>query len=196
MKSLAEDGFRTYGQIKRLTFVNCTAKNMRGGFELRTNQGDVRLTNCTATGNERGFWVGGGAVVEKCKGDAEYGPLLFVEGDNATVDVALMPASSDKLVHAIATIHGAGHKVTITPWQDQQRDRPTPIRVGYVQPGAGEGMSPFGQRATRDVTLRNETTMPVVVGEQASHCKIVTRGEVTENLGKEIAVERIEPKGE
>ena len=38
MKSLAEDGFRTYGQVKNLTFIHCTAKNMRGGFELRTRE--------------------------------------------------------------------------------------------------------------------------------------------------------------
>jgi len=187
VKSLAEDGFRTYGQHKNLTFVNCTAKNMRGGFELRTKTG-VRLENCSAIGNERGFWVSSGAVVVNCRGDAQYGPLLFVEGDGVAVDLELLPTGSDATVHALATIHGAGHKVIITSSQNGNSRRPVPILVGYSQPSAGEGMSPIGERPTRDVTLRNETAMPVVIGAQATDGTITTLGPVLENAGAKITV--------
>src|SRR5690606_33592513 len=62
MKSLCEDGFRTYGGIKNISFKNCMAKNTRGGFELRTN-GGIYLENCTTIGTERAYWVGDGAQV-------------------------------------------------------------------------------------------------------------------------------------
>ncbi|MFW5988403.1 MAG: HEAT repeat domain-containing protein, partial [bacterium] len=72
MKSLSEDGFRTYGGTGKITFINCKAKNMRAGWELRT--GNAYLENCESTGNERGFWIGENSTVVKSRGDARYGP--------------------------------------------------------------------------------------------------------------------------
>jgi hypothetical protein len=187
MKALSEDAFRTYSQNKNLTFKNCTATNMRGGFELRTKAG-VHVEHCTAIGCERGYWVSSGAVVTDCKGDAQYGPLLFVEGDNASIELQLMPTESKMNVHALATIFGTGNKVTISPWQNKERSRLVPIMVGYGTPAAGAGMAPIPERATRGVTLKNETTMPVVVGKQAVECEIITRGSVQENLGRDISI--------
>jgi parallel beta-helix repeat protein len=190
MKALSEDGFRTYGQHRNLSLRNCTAVNMRGGFELRTKAG-VRLENCTATGCERGFWISSGAVVVRCRGDAQYGPLLFAEGDNASVDLELSPAKSKMNVHAVAAIYGTGNKVALKPSPGGSRTRPAPILVGYGPPGMGEGMSPIPEKAARGLTLTNETTMPVVIGAQAGVCVIVTRGPVQENKGKDIAIKRL-----
>lgn len=184
MKSLAEDGFRTYGDHKNLSFRNCTAKNMRGGFELRTKTG-VRLENCTAIGNERGFWVADRAMVINSRGDAQYGPLVYVEGDRASVELELMPAESDRIVHALATIHGTGHVVMIKPSERAERARPLPIMVGYSQPSAGEGMAAIAAKTTRTVRLRNETAMPVVISAQATGCDVTTRGQLLENAGKD-----------
>ena len=191
MKSLAEDGFRMYGQIEKLTFKNCVSKNMRAGFELRTD-GGVHLENCTAIGNERGFWVAGNAEVRNSKGDAQYGPLLFLEGDNASVELELIPTESAMTVHALATVHGAGHQVTIAAAQDKDLQRPLPILVGYSQPGGGEAMSPYGQRTTTDLILRNETLMPVIIGTEASDCQITTLGPVQQNLGEAVSVRTLE----
>lgn len=187
MKSLSEDGFRTYGQHTNLTFRNCTARNMRGGFELRTKTG-VRLEHCAAFGCERGFWISTDAVVRDCRGDAQYGPLLFLEGDNATVNLKLQPTESTNEVHALATIHGTGHEVTIAPAGGEERKRPLPILLGYRQPGAGEGMSPISEDSARNITLRNETTMPIEISRQAVGCEIVTRGPVSKNAGTDIAI--------
>jgi len=188
VKSLAEDGFRTYGRHRNLTFKNCTATNMRGGFELRTREG-VRLENCTAVGNERGFWVSSGVKMIGCKGDARFGPLLFVEGEGANVDLELLPAESDRVVHALATVHGSGHRVSIKP-SGGERTRAIPIVLGYGTPGAGEGMAPIPEREAKGVTLVNGTLMPVVVGAKASDCELLTRGPVRENAGKGILVKQ------
>lgn len=161
MKSLAEDGFRTYGQNKNLTFINCVARNMRGGFELRTQE-PVRLVNCAAYGNERGFWVRG-AVMENCRGDAEFGPLLFVEGRNSRIDLAVLPAASDRIIHALALVHGDGHHIRLTA-PEGERPSPLPVRIGFGTPGAGEGMAAIPTRPARSIRLENLTANPVELG--------------------------------
>ncbi len=166
MKSLCEDGYRTYGQNKNITFINCTAKNTRGGFELRTN-GGVRLENCTTIGTERAYWVGNGAVIKNCKGDANYGPLLFLEGSGVEVDLCVVPDESDRTVHALATIQGKNNKVLLRPYEEKNRKKELPILVGYTHPEHGEAMSPYGQAPCTNLQLVNETSMPVVWGEQA-----------------------------
>lgn len=179
MKSLAEDGFRTYGNTNGVTFINCTAKNMRAGWELRTS-GPIRIENCTSIGNERGFWVGSDAIVRNSRGDAKYGPLLFLEGDGSLVELELIADESEMNVHSIATIHGSEHKVSILPWRGENRSRKIPILIAYSQPGGGEGMSPYGQRPARRVSLTNGTVMPVVIGSQARDCEIDSVGAVTD----------------
>lgn len=187
MKALSEDGFRTYGQHKNLVLKSCTAKNMRGGFELRTKTAP-RLENCTATGCERGFWVGDGAVVAGCRGDAQFGPLLYAEGDKATVEVELLPAEAAVTLHAVAAIQGVGNKVAILSAPDGGRVHALPILVGFGPPGMGENMAPFSERNTRDLQLRNETMMPVVIGEKADKSEIITRGPVKENKGRGLVI--------
>jgi hypothetical protein len=191
MKSLSEDGFRTYGQHKNLVLKNCTAKNMRGGFELRTKTA-VRLENCTAIGCERAFWVSSGASVTDGRGDAQFGPLLFVEGDNASVELELLPAESAMNVHALATIQGSGHKIDIKPSSTGQRTKSLPILIGYGTPMMGEGMVVIPEQNARSITLRNGTKMPVVIGRKASGGEIVTLGAVQENLGKNVVVKKLE----
>ncbi len=178
MKVLCEDGFRTYNADNRnIRFINCTAKHTRGGFELRT-KGGTYLENCTTIGCERAYWVSDNSVVRGCKGDANYGPLLFVEGSNADVEIMLTPTQSDRVVHAIATIHGDNNSVTISPYNGENRSTQLPILIGYREPLHGEMMSPFTQAPSTGLKLVNNTTMPVVIGEQSSDFKITSVGEV------------------
>lgn len=186
MKALSEDGFRTYTTHKNLVLKNCTAKNMRGGFELRTKTGP-RLENCTAIGCERAFWVSDGATVSKCKGDTQYGPLLYVEGNGATVNVELLPTESPKAtVHAIAALYGSGNQVTLTA--SGSRVHALPILVGYCPPAMGENMVAHSERSCGGLRLRNETSMPVIIGEKVRKSEITTRGTVKENRGRENTV--------
>lgn len=196
VKSLCEDGFRTYGNHPNLVLKNCTAKNMRGGFELRT-QTAPRVENCTAVGCERGFWVSSGASLIKCRGDTQHGPLLYAEGNNARIDLQLLPLEADKVtVNAIAAIQGGGHHVTLAPTPLGRRMHALPILVGYGAPGMGENMAPYSEKDASGVILRNDTTMPVIVGAQASKCEITTLGPVTENKGKKVVVLSLAAPGE
>lgn len=187
MKSLCEDGFRTYGQIKNIHFKNCTAKNTRGGFELRTN-GGIHLENCTTIGTERAYWVGDGALVKNCRGDAGYGPLIFIEGSNVDVEMLVMTAESSCLVHALGTIQGKDNHVVLKSENGIQRTKELPILIGYTHPEHGESMSPFGEGEVTGLRFSNETGMPVIIGEQASGCEIETNGPVLENKGTDIKI--------
>jgi len=190
MKALSEDGFRTYGQHPNLSFTNCTAQNMRAGFELRTKAG-VQLEHCTAVGCERAFWVSSHAVVRHCRGDAQYGPLLFLEGDDARVELELLPAESALQVHALAIIQGRGHQVAIKPAAGDQRSQPVPILLGYAQPMMGDGMAPIPERDARQIVLRNETAMPVIVSRGVRDGEIVSQGPVAEHHGQGVKLERL-----
>lgn len=193
MKSLSEDGFRTYGEHTNLVIRNCTAKNMRGGFELRSRAG-ARVEHCTAIGNERGFWVSTAAQVVKCRGDAQFGPLLIVEGDRASVELELLPEESDRIVHALALVEGAGHRIALQASASGERTKPVPVLIGYGAPSMGEGMAPTPEHRARDVVLRNDTAMPVVVSPTATGGSIFTRGNVLENKGKGVAVSMLEAR--
>lgn len=190
MKSLCEDGFRTYGQNKNIRFKNCTAKNTRGGFELRTN-GGVILENCTVIGAERAYWFGNNAVVKKCKGDANYGPLLFMEGSNAQVELELLSNESDRTVHALATIQGLNNNIVIKTLKGKNRIQPLPILIGYTHPEHGESMSPYSEGKCENLVFRNLTNMPLVIGTLANKNSIDTKGMIKENKGSNNTIKNL-----
>lgn len=188
VKSLCEEGFRTYNRDNRnITFRNCTAINTRGGFELRTN-GGVLLENCTTVGTERAYWVGNDAVLKNCKGDAAHGPLLFLEGSNVQAELVVDPAEDDCLVHSLVTIQGSNNKLTLRT-EGTERNTALPILIGYTHPEHGESMSPYGQAPCVGLQLVNETSMPIVIGAQTEGYTLKTRGEVTVNEGKNNTIE-------
>jgi hypothetical protein len=83
VKSLVEDGFRTYGGAGSVTLVNCTALNTRAGFEIGAkDDAPVRtvIENCVARGCERAYLIGSRTVVRNSRGDIAHGPLLYLRG--------------------------------------------------------------------------------------------------------------------
>ena len=190
MKSLCEDGFRTYGQHKGLVIRNCTATNVRGGFEIRMDE-PVLIENSAAIGCERGFWVSSGAIVRKCRADARYGPALFIEGEGAKVELHVLPDFSDRKVHGLAMIGGHGHEIQLKTSGFKPRRVESPIWIGYSAPSAGEGMAQFGEEQAKKVKLRNETNMPVIIGKRASDLTLLTSGKVKKNSGKRVKITKI-----
>ncbi|MCG9792836.1 hypothetical protein [Flavobacterium algicola] len=186
MKSLCEDGFRTYGKCENISFNNCTAKNTRAGFELRFNS--ARLENCTTIGTERAYWIGDNTVIVNSKGDANYGPLLFVEGNNVDVDLTLVPTESDRIVHSLITVFGENNKVLLQAEAGISRKQKLPILLGYTPPLHGESMSPYSEEKVIGLHLTNKTKMPITIGKMAENSFIETNGEVLENKGKNIQI--------
>ncbi|TXG39052.1 right-handed parallel beta-helix repeat-containing protein [Seonamhaeicola maritimus] len=188
VKSLCEDGFRTYGRIKNIQFKNCTAKNTRAGFELRAAS-NVNLENCKAIGTERGFWVGDNAILENCKGDAAHGPLFYIEGSSVKAQFTLMSTTANVMVHVLGTIQESNNEVVIkTEKEGTIRPSKVPILIGFSPPRHGESMSPIADFETSGLKLTNETRMPLIIGGQAKDCELKTFGSVIENKGTKVNI--------
>ncbi|MBK1832985.1 right-handed parallel beta-helix repeat-containing protein [Roseibacillus ishigakijimensis] len=186
-KSLCEDGFRTYGEHQNLVFRNCEARHMRSGFELRT-EGSVQVENCRAVACERGFWVGTRTVMRACEAEARYGPALFLEGENADLELTVHVPRSGRVVHGLAMISGREHRVRLLPGI---LERELPVWLGFGIPGAGEGQVAFSPRRAEKVKLRNEASSPVVLSAEARGCRVESKGAITARKGVDNEVERL-----
>lgn len=187
-KSLSECGFRNYGKggpeghtTGAVTLINCRAKNCRVGFAFTKIDGDILIRDSEAVGCEAGYNING-VTVENCRGDAVNGPLLYVNpGEVSTVDMALMPAMNQTLLHAVATIAGEDHEVTLKSWRNMRRGKDDPIRIGWTRPAATNPYSPLGIRPASGIILNNYTGMPVEIGPNVSSSTITSNGPVTDN---------------
>ncbi len=185
MKSLNECGFRTYSTGK-VTAINCVAKNMRVGFALAK----VSLKNCEAINCERGYYLNK-AVTKNCRGDAKYGPLLYLVGDAPSkIDLTLMPGETNMKVHAVATICGKGHEVSIKNFDKQERKKVIPIMLGYGMPSSGEISAIIPEKSAENIKINNKASLAIIVGKMATNCKIKTNGDVVENKGTNIEIKK------
>jgi hypothetical protein len=181
MKSLVEDGFRTYGSAGAVTLINCTAINTRAGFEIGApDHSPVKtvLRNCVARGCERAYLIGSHTIVRQSRGDAKYGPLLYLQGGRESdVELELDGGGSDYTVHALATIAGTNHRVWLTAAPHESSLPNIPIWFGFGMPAHAEMASPIRPAATRNVTLRNEIPhVAVISSDTPQDCKIETVG--------------------
>jgi hypothetical protein len=178
MKSLSEDGFRTYGGTSRVALVNCTAVNTRAGFEVNgPDEGDGKtlVDNCTAIGCERAYLLGSNVRVRHSRGDTQYGPLLYLRGGkNSDVELEWTGRGSDFTVHAVATIAGEGHRVHLFTNEPPERPAPAvPILLGYGMPANAEMISPIRPAAAKNVHLVNELPRVLTIrGTEAADCTI------------------------
>lgn len=184
MKSLVEDGFRSYGGTKRIRLVNCTAVNTRAGFEVSgPDQGEDKtvIDGGTALGCERAYLLGGNVVAKNCRGDTKYGPLLYLRGGkNSQVDLELVGSGSDYTVHALATIAGEGHRVHLFTREPADRQPPVvPIMLGFAMPGHAEMASQIPPAAAKRVDLVNDIPrFPVVKSAVVEEGSVVSTGQV------------------
>lgn len=181
MKSLVEDGFRTYGGTGRAKLVNCTAINTRAGFEISGTDGaedKTVIVNGTALGCERAYLLGSNVEVRNSRGDIAHGPLLYLRGGiNADVELELTGSGTNYTVHALATIAGEGHRVKLTGNAYDIASPKVPVMLGFGMPDHAEMASPIKPAPTKNVTLVNElAAFPVVVSGLAEDCKVETDG--------------------
>ena len=84
-------------------------------------------------------------------------------------------------LHAVATIAGNNHNVTLTKWNDETRTQEHSILVGATRPSGTNPFSPLGTAATSGITFNNCTEMPIEVLSNTSASTINTTGAVTDN---------------
>lgn len=188
IKALAEDGVRSYPygplvgrKTENITVINTTVKNMRSGFDLSASLSPTIVRNCTAIGcQEKGYSIGNGGEIINSVGDAMYGPILtFVGNDitNCTVDLYLKDTISDYPPTRLAEINGAGHSIRLRNYQHSRKTVKTPIVFGesfwgdvHIYRNPEKDYSDFA--GARNVTLINETGMPVLQNEFTRDCVV------------------------
>ena len=181
VKSLSEDGFRTYGNAGRVTLVNCTAINTRSGFEIGAPDDAPKKTlleNCLARGCERAYLIGSQTIVRRCRGDIAHGPLLYLRGGrDSDVELELVGDGPQSLVHTVATIAGENHRVRLSS-QPGERAIPTlPIMVGFGMPEHAEMSSPIRPAVAKNITLVNEiSAASVITSDALVDSKVETSG--------------------
>ncbi|MCW1925741.1 hypothetical protein OKA05_24500 [Luteolibacter arcticus] len=181
MKSLSEDGFRTYSDAGSVTLVNCTAVNTRAGFEIGAKEDSPKKTTidgCVAKGCERAFLLGSHVIVRRSRGDAKYGPLLYLRGGRESdIELELAGDRSDFAVHAIATIAGSGHRVKLTCKPNQTGFAKLPVMLGFGMPDHAEMSSPIRPAAAMGIELVSELPgVPVLTSSEAKECRIQAAG--------------------
>ena len=181
VKSLVEDGFRTYGNAGRVTLLNCTAINTRAGFEIGAPDNapeKALLENCVARGCERAFLIGSQTIVRRSRGDIAHGPLLYLRGGrDSDVELELVGDGPQSLVHAVATIAGENHRVHLTSQPGERAIPALPILLGFGMPEHAEMASPIRPASIHGVRLINEiTAAPVITSDTATDTQIETTG--------------------
>ncbi|MBE2203406.1 MAG: hypothetical protein IAE94_03560 [Chthoniobacterales bacterium] len=170
VKSLVEDGFRTYGNAGRVTLLNCTAINTRAGFEIGAKDDAPEkavLENCVARGCERAYLIGSQTIVRRSRGDIAHGPLLYLRGGrDSDVELELSGDGPLSQVHAVATIAGENHRVRLSAQTGERPIPALPILFGFGMPEHAEMASPILPAPTRNVTLINEiAAAPVITSD-------------------------------
>lgn len=186
MKSLSEDGFRTYSGAGNVTLLNCVAVNTRAGFEIGARDDSPRKTiieNCLARGCERGYLLGSHVIVRQSRGDITHGPLLYLRGGrDSDVELELAGGDSVSTVHAVATIAGANHRVRLTAQAHEMNFPQVPILLGFGMPAHAEMSSPIQPAAAAGITLINEVSqVPVIKGSEAKDCRVESVGRVVDD---------------
>jgi hypothetical protein len=188
MKSLTEDGFRTYltggpknRKTEKTVFINCTAINTRAGFEISGSEDQTDKTildGAQAFGTERGFLIGPNVIVRNSRGDVKYGPLLYLRGGHdSDIELEVVGESSDYTVHALATIAGENHRVRFYTNETNRVIPSYPIMLGFAMPDHAEMSSAIKPLATKNVTLINEITrVPIIKSELLTEEKVESKG--------------------
>ncbi len=181
IKSLSEDGYRTYSTAGRVQLINCTAVNTRAGFEIGAPDNSptkTLLRNCVARGCERAYLLGSQTIVRQCRGDAKYGPLLYLRGGRESdVELELDGGASDYAVHALATIAGTNHVVKLTAAPGEANFPGAPILFGFGMPMHAEMSSPIKAAAANHITLINEIpNVAVIASGELTDCTVTTPG--------------------
>jgi len=202
MFNLTEDGIRAYNIPGSVTVENCVVKKCRGGIKLYMAKGKVSVKNSTVLDCiVEGYSLNNGGEMINCKGNAAYGPLLYMHFDkvsNQNIDLTVLPAPHAVGNHVVAAIKGRNHKVSL------KREKFTgdidatlrPIVVGYPArfeflttdyPDVPKGYEAnfekhFGNKTYKasHILLKNDTEYPVILGSLSEENQIKSLGEVTD----------------
>jgi len=202
MFNLTEDGIRAYNIPGSVTVDNCIVKKCRGGIKLYMAKGDVKVSNSTVIDCVvEGYSINNGGQIINCRGNAAYGPLLYMHFDkvsNQKIDLTVLPAPHAVGNHVFAAIKGHGHKIKLShaDYQGEFDKTLRPIVIGYparfeflttdypnVPKGYEENFQKhFGETTYQasSIDISNNTDYPIIIGSLSKNNKIESLGETTD----------------
>lgn len=171
MKSLSEDGFRTYSEAGSVTLLNCTAINTRAGFEIGAKddaQTKTVIDGCVARGCERAYLIGSHTVVRRSRGDIAHGPLLYLRGGmKSDVELELIGDPPVSMVHVVASIAGEGHRVRLNGDPTLENFPALPIMIGFNVPGQNEMAGATALAVVKHLDFANTIPfLPIITGSK------------------------------
>lgn len=205
MLNLTEDGIRAYPGSGDVTVENCTIRKCRSGIKLYMTSGKAIARNCTVLDCiVEGYSMPSDGEVINCRGNAAYGPLIYIQSaDNfykveaahrSKIELELLPSPHAVGNHVMAAIRGSNNIFKLT-----QKESPIdvvlrPIVVGYYSrfellttdfPGVPEGYEENYEKnkvayKAKENTILNETEYPVILGELSEYNNITSYGKITD----------------
>jgi len=182
-------GFSEQRRTANITIIDCTVVNMSRGISIYLASGPKYLEGCVVLDSgTSGYRPGGNSTLVNCKGNATHGALLDLTGTgskgvkNATADLTLLQHDRSDLSQVVAYIVGKNHTINL---YSEGTCRPTTnpeIRVGGTIP---TWRFPQGEliNSANNVTFKNYTTYPVILGPTAAACQVRSVGPI-EDLGE------------
>lgn len=205
MLNLTEDGIRAYPGKGDVTVENCIIKKCRAGIKLYMTSGKAIARDCMVLDCiVEGYSMPSDGEVINCKGNAAYGPLIYIHpADNfykveaahrSTIELELLPAPHAVGNHVMAAIRGTNNIFKLTQAEGPIDATLRPIVMGYYSrfellttdfPGVPEGYEANYEKykvlyEASHNTLINETEYPVILGELSESNNITSYGKVTD----------------
>ncbi len=196
MKALSEDAYRIYASGSNgrktvgLNVINCKAIRMRTGFDvsLGTPEGDLNIIGCEAIECQFGYSLNSGAVVEGCKGDIVYGPVLtfpYPRAKDSKVEIEITKGESREFAYCrAAEINGNNHDITFTAPKGMKGDIPIVFGESFRCDAAlfrNPETKKESASGAKGVKLNNNTNLPIILTERSSNCEVTTKGKVEDN---------------
>lgn len=200
MFNLTEDGIRAYNIPGSVTVDNCTVVRCRGGIKLYMAKGRVKVSNSTVIDCVvEGYSLNSGGEMINCKGNAAYGPLLYMHFNNVSnqkIDLTVLPAPHAVGNHVFAAIRGKGHQIKLkrAVFKGKIDQTLRPIVVGYparfeflttdypaVPKGYEENFKKHFENAkyqASNISIENHTEYPVVFGEMSDNNTVESLGNI------------------
>lgn len=196
MINLTEDGIRAYRGAGHVTVENCKVMKMRGGIKLYMAK-NATVSNCEVYDCViQGYSIPSKGTITNCKGNAAYGPLLYIHFDSNSsqqIDLQILPSPHGLGDHPLAAIKGSGHTINFTFPANSVAEILRPIIVGYpmrfdflcmdypnVPKGYEKHFSKFAPENYKasNINITNETPYPVILGKLSSDNKVISVGDV------------------
>ncbi|WP_254097202.1 RICIN domain-containing protein [Aquimarina sp. Aq107] len=198
--SLQEDGIRTYTRgttiingetisdrrTTNITIKDCTIKKMRSGCSITLTAGTKYIENTTAISCETGFGAGNGGQVVNCFADAAIGPVYrnaYNTTNNFEGDITVIPPENGYYngANCLAYLGGNNHEVIL---RNAEPNLPSNLAIMF----GGDFLAhrflsddTNVDHPSKDISLINYTTAPVLISSESSGNQIETCSTVTNN---------------